>query len=466
MSLSATVDGAFRWVPDRHSPLDVMRVRTLLERERLRFRETTGASAEAHRRAVRSLPLGVPSTFQYWDPYPLSIASASGAWVSDVDGRPMLDLSMGFGAMLVGHLHPAVVAAAQRALSSGTLFVAPAEVTTEAAERICRRFGLDMVRFTNSGTESLMYAIRAARVFTGRKGLVKIEGGYHGGYDPLTVSVKPDPASAGPADRPEPCFAPGTEPGDVAIVAYNDLPALEMLFKGEPGRFAALVMEPVLENIGIVLPDRGYLQGVRELCDRYGVLLILDEVKTGMTAGVRGAAHRLGVRPDLMTLAKSIAGGLPVGAFGGRSEVMAVISSGQAAHFGTYNGNPLGMAAVIAVDDIVTDEAVREASTRNVRTLNHIGSVINDFELPAHTVGFGVKGCVSWSPTAIQNYRDYKTCDFEMAELHWLYTLNAGIITPAGLDEQWLVSFAHTEADMNLVVKTFRRLATELREPR
>jgi glutamate-1-semialdehyde 2,1-aminomutase len=452
-----------RWTPPDSSPLDRRRVSALLERERERYRRQTAGSAGAHRRAEAVLPLGVPSSFQYWDPYPVSIATASGSWVTDVDGRRLLDLSMGFGAMLVGHLHPHVVEAATRALSTGTLFVAPSPVATEAAERVCRRFGLDLVRFTNSGTESLMYAIRTARVFTGRRGIIKVEGGYHGGYDPLTVSVKPDPLSAGPSSQPVAVPAAGTEPGVVAVVPYNDLDALESVLKAAPEQYAALVMEPVLENIAIVLPDPGYLHSVRDLCDRYGVLLVLDEVKTGLTAGPSGAAHRFGVRADLVTLAKSIAGGFPVGAFGGSAEVMAAITDGRAPHFGTYNANPLGMAAVVAVDDIVTDELMADATARNMRTLRQMSTVISDYQLPAHTVGFGVKGCVSWSQTPVRNYRDYRSGDFATAELQWLYTLNAGIITPAGLDEQWLVSLAHSESDMLLLVETFRQLATELR---
>jgi glutamate-1-semialdehyde 2,1-aminomutase len=463
MTTPANVDGAFRWLPKNSAPLDPVVVSRLLERERVKYRQMTSASATANSRASGSIPLGVPSSFQHWEPYPVSIVSASGAWMTDVDGRRLLDLSMGFGAMLVGHLHPAVVEAATRSLSTGTLFVTPSPVTTEAAERVCRRFGLEQVRFTNSGTESLMYAIRAARVHTGRQGIVKIEGGYHGGYDPLTVSVKPDPLLAGPAVTPSPVRAEGTEPGDVAVVPYNDIDALATLLGTNPERFAALVMEPVLENIAIVLPDTGYLQAVRSLCDRYGVLLILDEVKTGLTAGPRGAAQRLGVRADLITLAKSIAGGLPVGAFGGSAEVMRSVGNGPAAHYGTFNGNPLGMAAVIAVDDIATDEAIKDAQTRNVRTLGHVSTVIDSYQLPAHTVGFGVKGCVSWSSSPVRNYRDFKSCDFTVAELQWLYTLNAGIVTPAGLDEQWLVSLAHQEDDMLLLVETFRRLAEELR---
>lgn len=463
MASSTHDPNGWRWLPARTSAIDPRRVQELLASEQQTYIRSTPGSAASHARAADVLPLGVPSSFQHWDPHPLSIKAASGAWLTDVDDRNILDLSMGFGAVLVGHLHPAVVDACSAALRTGTLFVTPAPVTVEAAERVARRFSMEQLRFTNSGTESLMYAIRAAKAFTGRSAIAKIEGGYHGGYDPLTVSAKPSLQDAGPAERPNTVAAAAMTTGPVHVVGYNDLESLADLFNRNGDNIAALVMEPVLENIAIVLPDAGYLAGVRALCDQYGVVLIFDEVKTGLTAGVNGASSLLGVRPDLITLAKSISGGLPVGAFGGRKDIMSTITSGSAAHFGTFNGNPLAMAAVIAVDDIVTADALNNATTRNMRTLNHMGGIIDAYQLPAHTVGFGVKGCVTWASTPVRNYRDYKQTDFELAELHWLWNMNRCIATPPGLDEQWLVSFAHTETDMELLVSAFEDLAKALR---
>jgi glutamate-1-semialdehyde 2,1-aminomutase len=224
-----------------------------------------------------------------------------------------------------------------------------------------------------------------------------------------------------------------------------------------------MVIEPVIENLAIVVPDEGYLAGVRALCDLHGIVLIFDEVKTGLTAGPAGAAQRLGVQPDLITLAKSIGGGLPLAAFGGSREVMDVVVDGRMAHFGTYNGNPLVMAAAGAVDEICTREALDGAEAMNERTLNAIHDVIADYELPAHMVGLGVKGCVTWSTVPVRNYRDYKATDFVLAELSWLWGVNRQILTPPGLDEQWLVSLAHTDDDMGLLVEDFTTLAKALR---
>ncbi|MCU0284232.1 MAG: aminotransferase class III-fold pyridoxal phosphate-dependent enzyme [Candidatus Nanopelagicales bacterium] len=452
-----------RTIPTSSRPVDPARVEALTEQEWQRFAAQHPASAAHHERAVRSLPLGVTSSFQHWDPHPIAIQSARGAWLTDVDGRQVLDLSMGFGAMLVGHLNPAVVDAVRAAMDVGTLFVTPSPQATDVAERFQRRFGLDQLRFTNSGTEATMYAVRTARAFTQRHAIIKIEGGYHGGYDALSVSVKPDPAEAGPEDAPIPVTPFDVEAGTVFVVPYNDLDRLEAILAEHAAEIAAVVMEPVLENISIVLPDAGYLAGVREACDRHGVLLVFDEVKTGLTAGYAGASQRLGVLPDLIALAKSVGGGLPLAAFGGRAEVMAVVGDNRMWHFGTYNGNPLVMAAAVAVDEICTEEALAAAEALNNDALAAIDAVIVEHELPAHTVGFGVKGAVTWAPTPVRTYRDYKRTDFAAAELSWLWGVNRGILTPPGLDEQWLVSLAHTKADMDLLVGAFAELAGALR---
>lgn len=454
----------WRHVPSSSTPVDPARVASLLSVEWERFTTATPASGAHNRQASTSLPLGVTSSFQHWDPYPISIASARGAWLTDVDGRQLLDLSMGFGAMLVGHLNPVVVEYVTRALQeTGTLFVTPSPTATEVAERFQRRFGLDRLRFANSGTEATMYAVRTARAATGRRGIVKIEGGYHGGYDALSVSVKPTVADAGPEDAPIPVTPFEVEAGLVHVVPYNDLDRLRVILEQHGPDIAAVVMEPVLENISIVVPDAGYLAGVRAACDDHGVLLVFDEVKTGLTAGYAGASQRLGVTPDLVTLAKSIGGGLPLAAFGGTAEVMEAVVDGRMPHFGTYNGNPLVMAAAAAVDDICTPAVLAEAEARNDRAMASIDGIIAAHGLPAHTVGFGVKGAVTWSPTPVRTYRDYKRTDFGAAELSWLWGVNRGILTPPGLDEQWLVSLAHTDQDMDLLVGEFAELAAALR---
>ena len=453
----------FRFVPSTSVPVDPKRVEEILKQEWQLFTKGTDKSAEESRRSFKALPLGVTSSFQHWDPYPISIASAKGAYMTDVDGRKLLDLSMGFGAMFAGHLNPTVIEEIESSLSTGMLFVTPSPISTDAAERICKRFEIDQVRFTNSGTESTMYAVRVARSATEKMGILKIEGGYHGSYDPFVVSSKPPVDKIGDPNKPKAYIDSNLVPGDIYVVPFNNIEALEKMFKKNAKKIACFIVEPVLENLAIVLPDEGYLESVRELCDKYNVVLIFDEVKTGLTAGAHGASVRLGVQPDLITLAKSIGGGVPLAAFGGKKKYMDFVTNGKMAHFGTFNGNPLAMAGIRAIDRICTDEALAAAEALNQQALDRISAIIEEYQLPAHTVGFGVKGCVTWSTQPVRNYRDYKATDFGIAEAHWLFALNRGIITPPGLDEQWLISLAHGQTEIDLLVEDFREFAIALR---
>lgn len=454
----------FRSITGKHTPITDSKLDSLIASEWERFVAATPKSAAESVDAKKSVPLGVTSSFQYWDPHPVSIVSAKGAYMTDVDGRKLLDLSMGFGAMLAGHLNPVVVEEIERSLREGMLFVTPSPVSRDASERLCKRFGIDQIRFANSGTEANMYATRLARAYSGRDGILKLEGGYHGSFDPLMVSAKPPLSEAGNPEEPTPVSNPGTDPGLIFVVPFNNIPALEKMFQQHGKEIACFILEPVLENLAIVLPDEGYLERVRELCDQYGVILIFDEVKTGLTAGVEGAARRLGVQPDLITLAKSIGGGVPLAAFGGKAQYMEAVTDGRLAHFGTFNGNPLAMAGVRAIDRICTPEALGKAEALSQQALDRITEIIAEFELPAHTVGIGVKGCITWSTTPVRNYRDYKATDFKVAELAWLWSLNRGIVTPPGLDEQWLVSLAHGQAEIDLLVNDFREIAEALRK--
>lgn len=462
-TMSAPAANTYRRVPSTSKPISEEKVKQVLAAEWELFTKNTKGSQAESARAFSSLPLGVTSSFQHWDPYPISIASAKGAYMTDVDGRQLLDLSMGFGAMLAGHLNPIVVEEIEHALSHGMLFVTPSPTSTDAAERVCKRFGIDQVRFTNSGTESTMYAVRVARSATDKMGILKVEGGYHGSYDPFVVSSKPALDRIGNPEDPTPSIDSNLVPGDIYVVPFNNIPSLERMFEKNASKIACFIVEPVLENLAIVLPDAGYLERVRELCDQYNVVLIFDEVKTGLTAGAHGAAKRLGVQPDLITLAKSIGGGLPLAAFGGKQKYMDMVVNNKMAHFGTFNGNPLAMAGVRAIDRIATEETLGAAEALNHQALERIGDLIEEYELPAHTVGFGVKGCVTWATSPVRNYRDYKATDFGVAEAHWLFALNRGIITPPGLDEQWLISLAHTQKEIDILVDDFKDFAKALR---
>ena len=441
------------------------RAKDITKRELAAYAERTSGSQKANARARKVLPLGVPSSFQAYDPYPIVIASADGPNMVDVDGNTYTDYDMGFGALFVGHGHPAVKRAVSTQLNSGTLFVNPCEGNAEVAEMLAARYGLPMWRFTNSGTESTMDALRVARAATGRHKICKVEGGYHGHHDEVMVSMKPPLNLAGPADRPNsvPSSA-GITPGvvaDTVVVPYNDLEALEHVLSTR--EIAAFIVEPAMENIGICLPQPGYLQKVRELTTTYGTLLVFDEVKTGITAGWGGASGFVGVQPDLVALAKSIGGGLPLGAFGGKQEYMDEITEGRVVHLGTYNGNPLCMAAASAVlGEICTHEETQATIARNSALIAELDAIIKGAGLPAHTVQFGAKGCVTWSPEPIRNYRDYKATDFDLAFAQWIHGINRGILLPPGLDEQWLISVMHEEKDAMRYADVFAEFVADL----
>lgn len=449
-------------LPERHL---VERAKQITARELRTYIERTRASQVASERARKVLPLGVPSSFQAYDPHPIVVRRAQDAWMEDVDGNRYIDFDMGFGALFSGHCHPAVRRAVEAQLDNGTLFVTPCEMNADVAELLAERYGLPMWRFTNSGTEATMDAIRVARGVTGRDKIVKVEGGYHGHHDEVMISMKPPISEAGPPDAPRaiPATAGITRAvlGDTIVIPYNDPEALERVLKN--GDVACFIVEPVMENIGICLPQPGYLQAVREITRRYGTMLIFDEVKTGITAGWGGATHAVGVQPDLVSLAKSIGGGLPLGAFGGTRECMDQITAGRVLHLGTYNGNPLCMAAGKAVlAEVCTPEATQAAIDRNRLLLDACDRIIRDADLPAHTVQFGAKGCVTWSREQIRNYRDYKATDFDLAFAQWMHGINRGVLLPPGLDEQWLISVLHTDADALHYADVFAEFVAEL----
>ncbi|MEY3453238.1 MAG: aspartate aminotransferase family protein [Ilumatobacteraceae bacterium] len=443
----------------------VARAKEITARELQVYADRTKGSQAANARARKSLPLGVPSSFQDYDPYPIVLARAQDYWSVDVDGNRYVDYNMGFGALFAGHLHPAVRRAVSAQLDDGTLFVTPCPSNAEVAELLTARYGFPLWRFTNSGTEATMDALRVARAATGREKIVKVEGGYHGHHDEVMVSMKPSLDKAGPADAPHSvASSAGITSGvvsDTIVIPYNDPEALERVLRS--GEVAAFIVEPVMQNIGICLPQPGYLAAVREITRKYGTLLVFDEVKTGITAGWKGAAGALGVEPDLVALAKSIGGGLPLGAFGGKREYMDEITNRRVVHLGTYNGNPLCMAAARAVlAEVCTPDTTTEVIARNHRLVEACRSVIAQHGLPANVVEFGAKGCVTWSPEPIRNYRDYKATDFDLAFAQWMHGINRGILLPPGLDEQWLISVLHDDEAAMTYAGVFADFVEEL----
>src|SRR5918999_4939183 len=294
-------------------------------REEESYRQRTRRSAELFERARQSLPLGVASSFQAYDPYPLFMTDARGSRITDADGHEYIDFDMAFGVLAAGHSHPILAEALQHRVANGTCYTFPVEDGVALAEEIKARFGAELVRFSNSGTEATMDAIRVARGYTGREKLVKFEGGYHGHHDDVLVSIQPprelmgDPRS--PDTVPASAGIPRSRIAETVVAPFNDADALEGILEAHRGEIAAILIEPVQFNIGVVPPLPGFLERVRQLATEHGAVLIFDEVKTGVVLAYGGATEYFGVQPDLLCLAKSIGGGIPIGAFAGRRDV-------------------------------------------------------------------------------------------------------------------------------------------------
>ena len=442
------------------------RAQEIADREARALLDRTPESKALFERAVRSLPLGVASSFQANDPYPIYLREGRGSRVWDVDGQEYVDFHNGFGTMVVGHAHPKVVEAIQRAARWGTHFAATTPTTVALAEELCRRFGLDRVRFTNSGSEATMDAIRVARAATGRDTIVKIEGSYHGHHDAVMFSVVPNSDVMGGRDRPASAPMSRGIPQDLArhtlVVPFNDADAFGRLLEERSGEVACLILEPVMMNIGICLPRPGYLEAIRDLCTRHGVVLIFDEVKSGATVAPGGAMERFGVRPDLACFAKAAGGGAPLGAFGGKAEVMEVIGSG-AAQLGTFNGNPLAAAAgLAALTEVLTPDAYEHLGRLGTILAEGCEKAIADNGIPAHAVDLGAKGCVSYRAEPLRNYRDFLECNVALFEASWPWMVNRGIFMTPGDEEQWTISVQHSEDDIRRYVDSFTEFCAEL----
>jgi glutamate-1-semialdehyde 2,1-aminomutase len=450
------------------SAIDRARVAQLTEREMKRLADRTPASRQRYERAVKAMPKGVPSSFQENDPWPIYIERGEGARVWDVDGTEYVDFHNGFGVMCVGHANPTVGAAVKARVDLGTHFAAPTDGSIVVAEELQRRFGLPQWRFTNSGTESTMDAVHLARGATDRDVILKIEGSYHGHHDAVMVSVYPDLEALGERDDPRSVPYGAGYPRALTeltrAVPFNDADALESVLAQLEGQVAGLIMEPAMMNISIVPPVEGYLERVRELTSEHGVKLIFDEVKTGATISYGGATKRFGVTPDMITLAKAVCGGYPGGAIGMTEEIADLVASGRVHQYGTFNGNPLVMAAAqAALTEVLTEDAYPKLEATNERLKSGCQEIVDRYGLPAYTEGMGAKGCVIFAPERMREYRDYLTkVDGELATLAWLYHMNHGIFMTPGVEEEWTLSLAHTDEDLDRYVAAFEAFARDV----
>jgi glutamate-1-semialdehyde 2,1-aminomutase len=439
-----------------------------LKKEIATYEKRTPKSAEAHKRALQRIPLGVASNYRAYDPYPIFVKKGAGSKLWDIDGNEYIDHNLCFGALMVGHCHPAVVKAIEGALHIGTTFGMPHDMEWELAEEICARYPVEMVRFGSSGTEVTMHACRMARAATKRDKILKFEGAYHGLHDTALVSVKPKAGEYGDPDAPTSVpggmGVPKASTDNVVIAAFNNLASVENRFKQFPGQIAAIILEPILMNVGLCMPQPGFLQGLRDIATKNGALLIFDEVKTGAKLAWGGASEFFSVKPDMICLAKSIGGGAPLGAFGASRAVMDLISQHKVFHGGTYNTNRISMAAGLATfREVLTRENYAYVGKLSKKLTEGYRKTVAKVGLQAYVVSAGVNGALMLYPQEIRNYRDWTAIDVDLWRHYWFAMVNRGVLAqPYWWDEQWTISVQHTEADIDKHLAVFEEIAPAL----
>lgn len=428
-----------------------------------RYCALTAASARLGRDAANVLPGGSTRDTVQRHPHALYLREGTGGRVRDADGRELVDLWFNATTLPLGHADPRITAAVSSRLAGGSSFYAPTGLEVDLARELLRRLpSADRVRFANSGTEAVMLAARMARAFTGRSVIAKFEGSYHGSWDDVAWSVGPSGAAMGPPDAPTPVAASGglTDPaGRLLVLPYNDLDATARLLTRHGGSVAALFVEPIANRMGLVQARQGFLEGLRELCDRHGIMLVFDEV-IAFRLDYHGAQGIAGVAPDLTTLGKLIGGGLPVGAVAGRADAMAVTEPGhpsRVTHAGTFTANPLTMAAGKATLDALTPDVFDRLNAEGARLRHDLRAAVEGLPLTVTGAGSLFKICAT--PREILDHRSSLDADPAWEELASLALLNEGYCLTPRL--HGCVSTATSAADVDRFVESLARIARD-----
>ena len=424
------------------------------------------SSHELFLRACARIPGGVNSPVRACaavDAEPFFIASAKGATVTTVDGEQLVDFVQSWGPLLLGHAHPAVTEAVVRAAAKGASYGAPCEDEVLLAEAVCEAMPhIDMVRMVNSGTEAAMSALRLARAVTGKNRVVKFEGCYHGHADPFLASAGSGVATLSIPGTPG---VPATVVADTLLAPYNDLPAVNALFAAHGKEIAAIIVEPVAGNMGLVLPQPGFLEGLRALCDETGALLIFDEVITGFRVDFGGAAVRFGITPDLVVLGKIIGGGLPVGAYGGKERFMERIAPrGNVYQAGTLSGNPLAMAAGLAALNILKTSDYAGLAGRTERFCSALEEQFAAAGIAVRINRIASMFTIFFTKDPVTNFAEAKWANTALYAAFYRAMRQEGVAFAPSAFEAAMVSFAHTDEHLNATLGAVRVALQTLRD--
>jgi glutamate-1-semialdehyde 2,1-aminomutase len=416
-----------------------------------------------YQQALKVIPHGVNSNFRYWGlDDTLVISRGEGTYIWDADDKRYIDYRLAFGPIILGHSYPEVVKRVQQAIEGGTVFAWTTPLEIRVAERLVSMTGVDKVRLTNTGTEATMHALRIARAYTGREKFIKFEGLYHGMADYFMFSTAS--ANAGmlgswrsPVAAPVTSGIPKGIANYVIMLPFNNFERLEETIEAKWGDIAAVFVEPILGNAAGILPKPGYLEKIRELCDRYRIVMVMDEVKTGFRIANGGAQEYFGIRADLVTFAKAMGNGFPIAAIAGKEEVMMTVDPGNVAHGGTYSGNVVGTAAADATLEILEREPVIETINRRGRMLmNGLGEILGEYDIP-HVVT-GVPSMFSLflgSDEEPHDFRDYLKGDADLYEKIMVELIKRGAMPDSDGREPWFLCYSLSEADVSETLNMF-----------
>ncbi|MEJ2303498.1 MAG: guanitoxin biosynthesis PLP-dependent transaminase GntE [Anaerolineales bacterium] len=426
---------------------------------------------EQYERALKTIPYGVNSNFRYWGPEDtLVITRGDGAYIWDCDDKRYIDYRLAFGPVILGHGYPAVVAQVQEAIKNGTLFAWTTLQEIEVTERIARMCKVDKVRLTNTGSEATMHALRIARAHTGREKFIKFEGQYHGMVDYFMFSTASSPRSAlGSRRNPIPSPATSGIPAGirqyVITLPFNDSERLEETVEAKWGDLAAIVVEPLLGNAAGIMPKPGFLEQIRALCDEFGIVMLMDEVKTGFRIANGGAQEYFGVQGDLITYAKAMGNGFPIAAIAGKEDVMMTVEPGGVAHGGTYTGNVVGTAAANATLEILENNPIlEEIFACGQKLMSGIDQILTNAGIPHHMTGVpSIFGYILGIDEPPFDFRDYASGDDALYEKIVLELIHHGVMPDADGREPWFVSYSHNEQVINETLSIFEDVVNKVK---
>ena len=433
-----------------------------------KLEERTKKSKQIYEETKEFIPWGVNSNYKFLDPYPIYFKAGRGPNLYDVDGNEYLDFNMAFGALTIGHSHPKLVEKLKERIANGTILGFEYESSLKLAKLITKIYDLDMVRYSSNGSDVTAVAIRIARAYTGKNKILKFEGCYHGSHDSLLFSVKPSKGKGGYSRCPMPVPAgPGISASlinDIVIAPFNDLESVEKIIKNHQNDIAGIILEPVPMNMGLVVPEKGFLEGLRKIADEYNIVLIFDEIKTG-SKHYGGASSYFGVKPDLMTLGKAIAGGIPLSVVGGRKNMMSVLGPGKTSHAGTFNANPVAIdAAIVVLEEIFLENQIKKAEEMSAKLAKGYSDIISSFKIPMSVNYWALSGSLYFGVKKVRNWRDFLNTNVNLWYEYLYSMMNNGIIPAApGPDEQWTVSIVHTKEDVEKNLKVFNEIANRLK---